>query len=218
MARCFGIFTSFQEQTSFLTPPLWEEQKLVANTLCHGLERRRPTTPQRPLCEEERKARKGGKKRRRLAPRGRKGAREEGEEGSRGQGGEAASADCQAVSKCQRLSLSESRTSRLETPNKQRLSHRVNVGSDKPQRRPPSCDVANQRAEACGGGDNPRRRPLVLLGEAAARLTATSEEKHFASEREGGRRWRGNVDKLPLCGAVWTQEDRVSSPADVLWR
>lgn len=110
LARCFGIFASFQEQTSFLTPPLWEEQKLVGNTLCQGSERRRPTTPRRPLCEEERMARKGvgegGRKRKRLA------LRVGGGRGREGREGEAASDDCHAASECQRRSHPESWQSR----------------------------------------------------------------------------------------------------------
>lgn len=216
MARCFGIFTSFQEQTSFLTL-LCGKNRNLSLTLC--VTARSAVVQRHPDVLYAKRSERRGKGGGRGGVWHQEGGRGRGKRGRRrGREGEAASADCQAVSKCQRRSLSESWTSRLETPNKQRLSHRVNVGGDKPQRRPPSCDFANQSAEACGGGDNPKRRPLVLLGEAAARLTATSEEKHFASEREGGRWWRGNVDKLPLCGAVWTQEDRVSSPADVLWR
>lgn len=81
----------------------------------------------------------------------------------------------------------DSWTSRRETPNKQRLSHQVIVGGDKLRRRPLSCHVANHIVEACGGetirGDT---LSLVLLEEAAVRLTATRKNTLPRKGKEGG--------------------------------
>lgn len=136
------------------------------------------------------KGEEGGGERKRLAPRGREvvvGGWRRRRRRRRGREGEAASADCQAASECQRRSLPESRTSRLETPNKQRLSHRVNVGGDKLQRRPPSCDAANQRAEACGGGRQSEATPSRPVRGGCSPSDRDERGKNTSASEEGRR-------------------------------
>lgn len=84
----------------------------------------------------------------------------------------------------------DGQTSRPETPNKQRLSHRVNVGGggsggDKLQSRPPSCGVANQGAEHAEERQSEGTPSRPIRGGCSS--SDRKEKKHFASEREGGR-------------------------------